>query len=698
MMDQYKIDVLRFSDLLAKYTGISKSKIDSFLVNNPVNNIFEHTAALDVSKSQTNKLEEIRELRNLYSTLKMASESSYIIDSTYKAGEYFTHYFNGIKDKERFVCSFLNSQNKIIATKVLSEGTVNTASVFPREVVKAALVYDASAVIFSHNHPGGSIQPSADDINMTQSLQKALNTVNIKVLDHIIVADDRYCSLIEKGHMFVLENAAPYESVHSYETVMEDKGEYSMVNQEELINKMEAIIGEANLKNIGITDKERKVILEKEISNVSKGDYSNIKQEFLARSEKNLSRLGLSDEVVNLAQIEIKKFFDNINEFSQMEKSTLVSKKTYSMINRENLLKKIEATMEPYEEGPFSNDLKVFYKDKYEGQLSYNKDGKFVLIHDFHDPRHEQYDFNENSRMVFDSPTKAADYIIDELEARSVSNIKELFPERTDNSQATLDDRFTGIRISGVGERGKYDIEIKFDGVSPFNKGYSTPFVDNDIHPKGNTIASFYSNGELVNVTRHDKNALVDILTTLHNKGLHLRINNPEYLRKEIKAEYDRIKEVIAQDKSYTKYVNEETGRLQMGENALKDYEKYSAYLDCRKDLFSKIMRFFNKNERADYESVLSKAVNAKQVMQNTGIVDHETLAKDKNVFSEMLQSQADSNDYVKRLNGKMNILSSLLQEMAKSSFKNTTQTFSQQKNINRSKVSNLDLEMEMEM
>lgn len=92
-------------------------------------------------------------MRNLYNRIKLQEQNKhYELNSSTKAGEYFKTYFADLKDKEHFLCAFLDSQNKIIATKVMSSGTINESPIFARELVKEALMYDANSIIVSHNH------------------------------------------------------------------------------------------------------------------------------------------------------------------------------------------------------------------------------------------------------------------------------------------------------------------------------------------------------------------------------------------------------------------------------------------------------------------------------------------------------------------------------------------------------------------
>ena len=102
---------------------------------------------------------------------------------------------------EVFVCVFLNSQHRVIACDELFRGTLAQTSVYPREVVKAALAHNAAAVIFAHNHPSGVAEPSRADELLTQSLKQALALVDIRALDHFVVAGSALVSLAERGLM-----------------------------------------------------------------------------------------------------------------------------------------------------------------------------------------------------------------------------------------------------------------------------------------------------------------------------------------------------------------------------------------------------------------------------------------------------------------------------------------------------------------
>lgn len=100
---------------------------------------------------------------------------------------------------EEFRAIWLNAQNHLIADDRLFSGSLTQTSVFPREVVKTGLAHNAGAVIFSHNHPSGVTEPSRADMEITQTLKKALALVDIKVLDHFIVGAGVPLSFAERG-------------------------------------------------------------------------------------------------------------------------------------------------------------------------------------------------------------------------------------------------------------------------------------------------------------------------------------------------------------------------------------------------------------------------------------------------------------------------------------------------------------------
>ena len=105
----------------------------------------------------------------------------------------------GTLEHEEFWCLWLDAQHRTIAAQMCFRGTLTQTSVYPREVVKAALHANAAAVIFAHNHPSGAAQPSQADELLTRNLKEALALVDVKVLDHFIIAGNQALSFSERG-------------------------------------------------------------------------------------------------------------------------------------------------------------------------------------------------------------------------------------------------------------------------------------------------------------------------------------------------------------------------------------------------------------------------------------------------------------------------------------------------------------------
>jgi DNA repair protein RadC len=117
--------------------------------------------------------------------------------------EVYEHYrpkLYGLK-KERFLCVLLDVKNRVFKETIVSEGTLTSSPVHPREVFRLAIKEAAASVIFVHNHPSGDPNPSRDDIEITRRLVETGKVVGINVLDHVVVSDGKYMSLMEQGFL-----------------------------------------------------------------------------------------------------------------------------------------------------------------------------------------------------------------------------------------------------------------------------------------------------------------------------------------------------------------------------------------------------------------------------------------------------------------------------------------------------------------
>jgi DNA repair protein RadC len=105
----------------------------------------------------------------------------------------------GHRRHEVFVCIWLDAQHRVMGIEEAFEGTLTQTSVYPREIVQSALRRNAAAVIFAHNHPSGVAQPSQSDELLTRSLKEALALIEVRVLDHFVVAGNQAISFAERG-------------------------------------------------------------------------------------------------------------------------------------------------------------------------------------------------------------------------------------------------------------------------------------------------------------------------------------------------------------------------------------------------------------------------------------------------------------------------------------------------------------------
>ena len=135
---------------------------------------------------------------------RRATEEELSLGSALNAPQRVKHYCSlllGHRKVEHCMALYLDSQLRLIATEELARGTLSQACVYPREVVRAALRHHAAALILTHNHPSGSVQPSVSDQHLTRQLKQALALVDVRLLDHLVVGAGRAVSMAELGMM-----------------------------------------------------------------------------------------------------------------------------------------------------------------------------------------------------------------------------------------------------------------------------------------------------------------------------------------------------------------------------------------------------------------------------------------------------------------------------------------------------------------
>jgi len=140
----------------------------------------------------------VKEITAIYTLCEVKRKTA--ITSTLEVVNFLKSVLSGAPE-EQFVAIFIDSGGKVIEHEVLHEGTVNKATVYPRKVARQALKKNASGVFIAHNHPAGTLKPSAQDIKTTNALQSALNSVEIMLIDHVIIAGNSYFSFKEQGYL-----------------------------------------------------------------------------------------------------------------------------------------------------------------------------------------------------------------------------------------------------------------------------------------------------------------------------------------------------------------------------------------------------------------------------------------------------------------------------------------------------------------
>lgn len=144
----------------------------------------------------------VSENRSVYKALKILERKLLIDETVFNSPGRVADFLKlklGFEEREIFAVMFLDAQNRLIEYAPMFYGTVCESSVYPREVVKKALSLNAASVIFSHNHPSGKPVESEADKLLTKQLEATLKMVDVKVLDHIIVAGNKSLSFLEKG-------------------------------------------------------------------------------------------------------------------------------------------------------------------------------------------------------------------------------------------------------------------------------------------------------------------------------------------------------------------------------------------------------------------------------------------------------------------------------------------------------------------
>ena len=148
-----------------------------------------------------NKLSEddLRIINKAISIIEGTAKRSSLTATNSKSVKDYCQLQIALSERELFGVLFLNNQHELIQFEVLFKGTIDAAAVYPREVAKKALLLNAGAVILTHNHPSGILEPSSADKMITERLSSALDLLSVRVLDHVIVSNKGTFSFAENG-------------------------------------------------------------------------------------------------------------------------------------------------------------------------------------------------------------------------------------------------------------------------------------------------------------------------------------------------------------------------------------------------------------------------------------------------------------------------------------------------------------------
>ena len=152
-----------------------------------------------ISRNAAVLIKLVTEMGRMY-MVKRAEETK-VLRTIRDCGDYLTPYFYGRVNETVFLLC-LDAKCKVIGCRKVGEGSVNSANVPIRRIVELALGANATSVVLAHNHPSGIAIPSEEDVATTRRVAAALSTVDIVLVDHIVVADDDYVSMVQSGHRF----------------------------------------------------------------------------------------------------------------------------------------------------------------------------------------------------------------------------------------------------------------------------------------------------------------------------------------------------------------------------------------------------------------------------------------------------------------------------------------------------------------
>jgi len=195
----------RLEYLFQSVTGINKEKCNRVFEKYTVGEVVENPILFEGTALQTRKIELLGELQSSMKT-KAPFWSRKQICGPKDASDYFESRMTGL-DHEEVHMLLLDTRHRVIKAEVMAKGGLASAGMYPRDLARTAIKYNASAVVLAHNHPSGDSKPSQDDISTTKALQTAFDILGLELVDHLVVGNNNSTSLKELG---VLERNEEY--------------------------------------------------------------------------------------------------------------------------------------------------------------------------------------------------------------------------------------------------------------------------------------------------------------------------------------------------------------------------------------------------------------------------------------------------------------------------------------------------------
>jgi len=192
-------DEQRLSDIFAKVSRIPENKIQKALAEHNIRDVLNNPLLLNPTPAEYERILQLQEFRKLYAMLEHF-EAKYKIHTPADAAAYLQPTLAD-RDYEVVVGIMLDKRNSVIKQLTLSEGSLGEATIDPRKVARAAIIYNASSVILAHNHPSGNAEPSQLDIDATRIVSDSLSGLGIHILDHIVIGRPDFTSLRQLGMM-----------------------------------------------------------------------------------------------------------------------------------------------------------------------------------------------------------------------------------------------------------------------------------------------------------------------------------------------------------------------------------------------------------------------------------------------------------------------------------------------------------------